>query len=103
MSAAKSFIQTSFDLLKRFNRVSKTDVLSLYALGGFLRYDPGHERGRKLLVINGEGDEIQDGRRNGLVGRRGRGVGVCALQVHTPQVSGRGDGVALWAQLLVPL
>lgn len=28
---------------------------------------------------------------------------MCSLQVDAPQVSGRGDGVALRAQLLVPL
>lgn len=68
----------------------------LCALSEGLELPTRATREGKQMAIDGEGGGIQDGRRDGLAGRRGEGWGwggaeggcVCSLQVDTPQVSG---------------
>lgn len=100
-------VSSSFKPPERASGVSKTAVLSLYALGGFGAADPGHNREREREnKWRSTGRAMKSKMRGGMDGKdeeAGVCVCVCSLQVDTPQVSGWGDGVALRAQLLVPL
>ena len=84
---------------QRAGEVTNTAVSSLNARAGFGSTEPVHEREKKKTTKTTNGDRRE--KMNGL--ERWRGGGLCSLQVDTPQVSRRGDGVALRAQLLVPL
>lgn len=84
----RHLVSSSFHLKEPLE--SQRQPSCLFALLEGLELPTRVTREGKQMTVDREGDEIQDERRNGLAGRggEGAGVGVCSLQVDTPQVSG---------------